>query len=92
MCIRTLSLVLGFFTQLSFAEKQPNFIFILRDDIAQGDVGAYGQKLIQTPRIDQLCAEGTRYTQGYCGTSVCAPCRSVFFGPSFWKLPGAGKS
>ena len=75
----SLSLILSLLTQLSLAEKKPNFIFILSDDIAQGDVGAYGQKLIQTPRIDQLCAEGTRYTQGYCGTSVCAPCRSVFF-------------
>ena len=59
--------------------RKPNFIFILSDDIAQGDLGVYGQKLIQTPRLDQLCAEGTRYTQAYCGTSVCAPCRSSFF-------------
>ncbi|MGJ8697447.1 MAG: arylsulfatase [Verrucomicrobiaceae bacterium] len=56
-----------------------NFIFILSDDIAQGDVGVYGQQLIKTPRLDQLCAEGTRYTQAYCGTTVCAPSRSSFF-------------
>lgn len=72
-------LILALLTQVSSAQKKPNFIFILSDDIAQGDVGAYGQKLIKTPRIDQLCAEGTRYMQAYCGTSVCAPCRSVFF-------------
>jgi arylsulfatase A-like enzyme len=60
-------------------EKKPNFIFILSDDIAQGDLGVYGQELIKTPRIDQLAKEGTRYMQAYCGTSVCAPCRSVFF-------------
>lgn len=72
-------LILAFLTQVSPAKEKPNFIFILSDDIAQGDVGAYGQKLIKTPRIDQLCAEGTRYMQAYCGTSVCAPCRSVFF-------------
>ncbi|MDA7530017.1 sulfatase-like hydrolase/transferase, partial [bacterium] len=59
-------------------EKKPNFIFILSDDIAQGDLGVYGQELIKTPRIDQLAKEGTRYMQAYCGTSVCAPCRSVF--------------
>jgi arylsulfatase A len=56
--------------------KSPNVIFILSDDLAQGDVGAYGQKLIQTPRIDQLAAEGTRFLQAYCGTSVCAPSRA----------------
>ena len=60
-------------------EKKPNFIFVLSDDVAQGDLGCYGQKLIQTPRIDQMAAEGTRYLQAYCGTSVCAPSRSSFF-------------
>ncbi len=66
-------------TFLHAADRKPNFIFILSDDIAQGDVGVYGQELIKTPRLDQLCAEGTRYTQAYCGTSVCAPSRSSFF-------------
>lgn len=58
------------------ALAKPNIIFILSDDIAQGDVGCYGQKLIQTPHLDRMAAEGTRYLQGYCGTSVCAPSRS----------------
>ncbi|MCO8125264.1 arylsulfatase [Stieleria sp. TO1_6] len=60
-------------------QSPPNFIFVLSDDIAQGDLGCYGQKLIQTPRLDQMAAEGTRYLQAYCGTSVCAPSRSSFF-------------
>jgi arylsulfatase A len=55
---------------------RPNLIFVLSDDLAQGDVGVYGQKLIQTPRLDRMAREGTRYTQGYCGTSVCAPSRT----------------
>jgi len=55
---------------------RPNIIFILSDDVAQGDLGCYGQKLIHTPRLDRMAAEGTRYTQTYCGTSVCAPSRS----------------
>ena len=58
---------------------KPNLIFILSDDVAQGDLGCYGQELIKTPRLDQMAAEGTRYTQAYCGTSVCAPSRSSFF-------------
>ena len=61
------------------ASRRPNLIFVLSDDIAQGDLGCYGQKLIQTPRLDQLAAEGTRYMQAYCGTTVCAPSRSSFF-------------
>src|ERR1043165_861271 len=59
-----------------FAAEKPNLIFVLSDDLAQGDVGCYGQKLIKTPRIDRMAAEGTRFTQAYCGTSVCAPSRT----------------
>tara|TARA_B100000902_G_scaffold348944_1_gene357182 strand:- start:22 stop:426 length:405 start_codon:yes stop_codon:yes gene_type:complete len=59
--------------------KKPNFIFVLSDDIARGDLGCYGQNLIKTPRLDQIAAEGTRYSQAYCGTSVCDPSRASFF-------------
>ena len=61
---------------IAAAPAKPNLIFILSDDLAQGDVGCYGQKLIQTPNLDRMAREGTRYTQGYCGTSVCAPSRT----------------
>lgn len=61
------------------AANPPNLIFVLSDDVAQGDLGCYGQKLIKTPRLDQMAAEGTRYMQAYCGTTVCAPSRSSFF-------------
>jgi arylsulfatase A-like enzyme len=56
--------------------SRPNIIFVLSDDLAMGDVGAYGQKLIKTPHLDRMAREGTRYTQAYCGTSVCAPSRA----------------
>lgn len=58
------------------AADRPNIIFILADDLAQGDLGCYGQKLIKTPNLDRLASEGTRFTQAYSGTSVCAPSRS----------------
>ena len=58
------------------AADRPNIIFILSDDLAQGDLGCYGQKLIQTPNIDRMAREGMRTTQAYCGTTVCAPSRT----------------
>lgn len=58
------------------AGHQPNIIFILSDDVAQGDLGCYGQKLIRTPNIDRMAREGLRTTQAYCGTTVCAPSRT----------------
>ncbi len=71
-----LSLGLAAFTH---AEERPNFIFILSDDIAQGDMGIYGQQIIQTPHLDRLASEGTLYYQAYCGSTVCAPSRASFF-------------
>jgi arylsulfatase A len=70
-----LALIFTAATGLAAAAK-PNVIFILSDDLAQGDLGVYGQKVIQTPRLDRMAAEGTRFTQTYCGTSVCAPSRT----------------
>src|SRR5687768_6790373 len=69
-------IVLAFSSVAPAAEKKPNIIFILSDDIAQGDLGCYGQKLIKTPNLDRMAAEGTRFEQAYCGTSVCAPSRT----------------
>src|SRR5690606_29906753 len=57
-------------------QTKPNIVFILADDMGYGDPGCYGQKLIETPHIDQLAAGGIRFTQFYAGTSVCAPSRS----------------
>jgi arylsulfatase A-like enzyme len=57
-------------------DQKPNIIFILSDDLAMGDLGCYGQKLIKTPHLDRMAAEGTRFTQAYCGTTVCAPSRT----------------
>ena len=55
--------------------KKPNIIFILADDLGYGDLGCYGQEVIQTPHIDRLAAEGVRFTDCYAGSTVCAPSR-----------------
>jgi arylsulfatase A len=59
------------------AARKPNIILILGDDLGLTDVGCYGGKLIRTPNIDRLAAEGMRLTQGYSGSPVCAPSRCV---------------
>lgn len=56
---------------------KPNIVFILADDLGYGELGSYGQKVIQTPNLDRLAAEGMRFTQFYAGNTVCAPSRSV---------------
>ncbi len=57
--------------------SRPNIIFILADDLGYADTGCFGQKRIRTPNIDRLAAEGTRFTQCYCGSAVCAPSRNT---------------
>ena len=56
-------------------DRPPNFIVILADDLGYGDLGVYGQKKIRTPRLDQMAAEGMRFTSFYAGHTVCAPSR-----------------
>ena len=64
-------------TRICAAADRPNVIFVLADDLGYGDLGSYGQRIIQTPSLDRMAAEGIRFTQFYAGATVCAPSRSV---------------
>jgi len=55
--------------------RRPNIIFIMADDLGYGDLGCYGQQVIQTPNLDQMAEEGMRFTDCYAGSAVCAPSR-----------------
>lgn len=57
-------------------QAQPNVVFILADDLGWGDLGCYGQKIVETPNIDALASRGMLFTQNYSGTTVSAPSRS----------------
>ncbi len=63
-------------TSVCMAQKKPNIVFIMADDLGLGDLGCYGQQKIKTPHIDKLAAQGMKFNSFYCGTSVCAPSRS----------------
>ena len=54
---------------------RPNIVLIMADDLGYAELGCYGQKKIATPHIDQLAAEGMRFTQFYTGSPVCGPAR-----------------
>jgi len=55
---------------------QPNFIIIFTDDQGYNDVGCYGSPDIKTPNIDQMAAEGMKFTSFYAQT-VCGPSRAA---------------
>lgn len=56
---------------------KPNIVYIYADDLGYGELGSYGQKLIQTPNLDKLANEGVRFTQHYSSAPVCAPSRAM---------------
>ncbi|MFI3321134.1 MAG: arylsulfatase [Rikenellaceae bacterium] len=56
---------------------KPNVIYILADDMGIGDLGCYGQQLIETPNIDKLAAQGMIFSNHYAGCTVSAPSRSA---------------
>jgi len=72
-----LVLTLLFTASPALAAERPNLIWIMADDLGYGDLGCYGQKVIQTPELDRMAKEGLRFTQFYAGATVCAPSRSV---------------
>jgi arylsulfatase A len=59
------------------SRERPNIVLIMADDLGYGELGCYGQRHIQTPRLDELARQGMRFTQFYSGAPVCAPARCV---------------
>ncbi len=73
------------------AQQRPNIIVIMADDLGYGDVGCYGATSLKTPNIDQLAAEGVRFTSGYCSASTCTPTRFSFItGTYAFRQKGTG--
>lgn len=56
--------------------RRPNIIVVLMDDLRWDALGCMGNPIVQTPQIDRLAAEGTRFTNAFCTTSVCAISRA----------------
>lgn len=74
------ALLLGLLTVLAEAQtsaRPPNVIVILVDDWGTTDLGCYGSKLYETPNIDRLAADGTRFATGYSACTVCSPTRAA---------------
>ncbi len=78
MMIRRWSLLLALQMagSLAFAAAQPNVVFILADDLGWADLGCYGSQFYQTPSLDRLAREGTRFTDAYAACNVCSPTRA----------------
>jgi arylsulfatase A-like enzyme len=58
--------------------RKPNLLFLIADDHAGYVLGADGNKLAQTPNLDRLASQGTRFASNYCNSPVCTPSRQSF--------------
>jgi arylsulfatase A len=58
-------------------KRPPNFVIIFIDDMGYADVGCFGAEGYETPNIDRMAAEGTRFTDFYAAAPVCTPSRAA---------------
>lgn len=68
---------------------QPNFLFIMADQLAASALRAYGNRVAKAPHIDALAARGVVFDNAYCNAPICAPSR---FSMLSGRLPTAIKA
>ncbi|MED5586837.1 MAG: sulfatase [Verrucomicrobiota bacterium] len=59
------------------APKRPNLVFLMTDNQRRDALGCYANPVIKTPNIDRLAAQGFRFTNAFCTTSICAATRAT---------------
>ena len=86
-----LAIVALLLPRLAAADRPPNIIYILSDDVGYGDLVCYGANKVKTPNLDRLAREGVRFTDAHATASVCTPTRFAFMtGRYAWRQKGTG--
>lgn len=75
--------------QKEIKKNQPNIILFVADDHGTDAIGAYGNKVIQTPNLDKLASEGVKFNNAYCTSASCAASRSVILSGKFGHATGS---
>ena len=77
-----------FATSASAAERPPNFLVILMDDMGWRDVGFMGNRFVETPHLDRLAKGGLTFTQAYASAPNCAPTRACLMSGQYTPRHG----
>ncbi|MBT4485439.1 MAG: sulfatase [Candidatus Latescibacteria bacterium] len=68
--------------------RRPNIIFIMTDDQTVDQMSCYGNKILNTPNMDRLANEGTRFANSFCTNSLCAPSRASILTGCYSSISG----
>ncbi len=89
LTIAILMLTLGSFQlPAEAAERQPNFLLVMADDMGWTDIGSFGSE-IDTPNLDELARRGVAFTDFHVSVS-CSPTRSMLLSGTDNHLAGLG--
>jgi arylsulfatase A-like enzyme len=69
--------------------QRPNIVWIVAEDMSS-HLGSFGNNVVKTPNLDQLAADGVKYTQVYTTAGVCAPSRSAMITGMYQTAIGTG--
>ncbi|MAI74097.1 MAG: arylsulfatase [Rhodopirellula sp.] len=81
-----------FAAAVAAAPRLPNIIIVYADDLGFGDLSCYNPSAAyQTPRLDQMAAEGIRFTDAHSPSTICSPSRyGLFSGQQIYRSTGRG--
>ena len=66
--------VTGVYAQSKIVQ-QPNFVFIIADDLGWNDLSCMGSRYYESPHIDRIAHKGINFRQGYAACQVSSPSR-----------------
>ena len=80
LCLSISAAAIGLSSHVEAAEEKKtlNVLFIISDDLTATALSCYGNQVCQTPNIDAIAAQGTRFTRAYCQGTYCGPSRASF--------------
>jgi arylsulfatase A-like enzyme len=70
------------------ADRRPNIVFIMADDLGYADLSCYGRRDYRTPNIDRIAAGGMKFTHAYANAPVCSATRTALItGRYQYRIP-----